>query len=328
LGVNSAPASLAASVTAIALAGVAGGGTVVGAGVFTFMSTAKLLAGVGAAMIVGAAAGVWYENGVAKTEAKRNAAMVDARVHQLEARVQAESKRAEAAEADVAKLLAAIEQNRAAVATKVAPPPSPQQAGLNAIQADIQERINEAQKKRAAGKTEEALADYLWAYDRALDSPSAVFAQILSGLIASFGKEYPPALEALRGRRDAVEERLRANDRDRTAAYALAATNRALKEDARTLITYDALPPGDSRKLILGTIAFDQLIAVQRYADAATRRAFRICCKSSLLDPAIAMATTSLHPVKEPSRGLRLSKRCPATSKPSPEPGNLPMPRP
>ena len=226
-------------------------------------------------MIVGAAAGVWYEHGVAKTATKRNAAMVDARVHQLEARVQAESKRAEAAEADVAKLLAAIEQNRAAVATKVAPPPSPQQAGLNAIQADIQERINEAQKKRAAGKTEEALADYLWAYDRALDSPSAVFAQILSGLIASFGKEYPPALEALRGRRDAVEERLRANDRDRTAAYALAATNRALKEDARTLITYDALPPGDSRKLILGTIAFDQLIAVQRYADAANAKGFQ-----------------------------------------------------
>jgi len=271
----SAPATLAASVTAVALAGVASGSAVGSAGVLTFMSTAKLLAGMGAAMIVGTAAGIWYENGVAKAEAKQNAATVDARVRQLEARVQAESKRAEAAEADVAKLLAAIEQNRAAVAMKSAPQPTPQQAGLNAIQAAIQERINEAQKKRAAGKMEEALADYLWAYDKALDSTNAVFAQIISGLIASFGQQYPPALDALRGRRDAVEERLRANSRDRTAAYALAATNRDLKEDARTLITYDALPPGDSRKLILGTIAFDQFIAVQRYADAANAKGFQ-----------------------------------------------------
>ena len=271
----SAPAPLAASVTAAALAGVAGSSAAAGAGVLAFMSTAKLLAGIGAAMIVGAAAGVWYENGVANAEAKRNAATVDARVHQLEARIQAESKRAEAAEADVARLLAAIEQTRAAAATKAAPQPAPRQAGQDPIQTAIQERINEAQKKRAAGKMEEALADYLWAYDRALDSPSAVFAQILSGLIASFGKQYPPALEALRGRRDAVEERLRANDRDRTAAYALAATNRALKEDARTLIAYDALPPGDARRLILGTIAFDQLINVQRYADAANAKGFQ-----------------------------------------------------
>jgi len=271
----SAPASLAASVTAVALAGVAGGSAVVGAGVFTFMSTAKFLAGVGVAMIVGTAAGVWYENRVAKAEEKRDAAAVDARVRQLEARIQAESKRAEAAEADVAKLLAAIEQNRTAAATKPAPPPAPRQVGQDPIQTAIQERINEAQKKRAAGKMEEALADYLWAYDKALDSPSNAFVQILSGLIASFGQQYPPALEALRGRRDAVEERLRANDRDRTAAYALAATNRDLKEDARTLMAYDALPPGDSRKLILGTIAFDQLIAVQRYADAANAKGFQ-----------------------------------------------------
>jgi RNA polymerase sigma factor (sigma-70 family) len=271
----SAPASLAASVTAVALAGVAGGSAVVGAGVFTFMSTAKFLAGVGVAMIVGTAAGVWYENRVAKAEEKRDAAAVDARVRQLEARIQAESKRAEAAEADVAKLLAAIEQNRTAAATKPAPPPAPRQVGQDPIQTAIQERINEAQKKRAAGKMEEALADYLWAYDKALDSTNAVFAQIISGLIASFGQQYPPALDALRGRRDAVEERLRANDRDRTAAYALAATNRDLKEDARTLITYDALPPGDSRKLILGTIAFDQFIAVQRYADAANAKGFQ-----------------------------------------------------
>jgi len=147
--------------------------------------------------------------------------------------------------------------------------------GQDPLQTAIQERINEAQKKRAAGKMEEALADYLWAYDKALDSTSAVFAQILSNLIAGFGKQYPPALDALRGRRDAVEERLRANDRDRTAAYALAATNRALKEDDRTLTTYDALPPSDSRRLVLGTIAFDQFIAAQRYADAANAKGFQ-----------------------------------------------------
>jgi hypothetical protein len=31
--------------------------------------------------------------------------------------------------------------------------------------------------------------DRLWAYDKALDSPSDAFVQILSGLIASFGQQ-------------------------------------------------------------------------------------------------------------------------------------------
>ena len=267
----SAPAHLASSVTNAALA-VAGSGAAVGVGMLGFMSATKVLGGIGAAAALGITGGIWYERESVMAKARLEMETVHAQVRQLETRLQFESKRADAVEADNAKLLNAIDRARA---SSVAKPPVRPPSARAANQAAIQERLNEGQRKARDGRMAEALQDYLWCYDTAFADDNAPFVQILSRIIAGLGEKYAPALAALRERRDAAEQRLRTDERDRTAPYALAAINRDLKDDARTVVAYDALPPGDSRRVQLGVIAFDHLLAVQRYADAANAKGFQ-----------------------------------------------------
>ena len=113
------PAGLAASVTSAALAGA--GAVMVGAagglagGILTFMSTTKITMGVVAAVALAAVGVAIYEAGRVTqrnerlAEAAQQQAAMRTEVASLEARLSAESGRAQAAEADSAKLLEAVE---------------------------------------------------------------------------------------------------------------------------------------------------------------------------------------------------------------------------
>lgn len=66
--------------------------------------------------------------------------------------------------------------------------------------------------------------------------------------ITDRGKAYPPALDALRERRDAARVRLLASATDMAAGKDFGQINRLLGEDAVTNALFDQLPEDDSRR--------------------------------------------------------------------------------
>jgi thiol-disulfide isomerase/thioredoxin len=118
---------------------------------------------------------------------------------------------------------------------------------------------------------EEALAQYLWCYDEGMAKEpgyAGVRSSYLLSDLSRLGRDYPPALAALRERRDTAQQQLLANAGGRGVASDFATLNQALQEDARTLEIFDQLPPNDSRRVAMGYSAFKLLVKGQRYADA------------------------------------------------------------
>lgn len=117
-----APAALAGTATAAALARVAAG-SAGGAGILTFMTTSKILVALGAAATFGFAGGFAYRANLAERQAEQLTAEFAGKLSALDARAQAASRRADAADADTARLLGAIDQAR--VTQTVVQPPLP-----------------------------------------------------------------------------------------------------------------------------------------------------------------------------------------------------------
>jgi hypothetical protein len=94
------------------------------------------------------------------------------------------------------------------------------------------------------GRSEEALSEYLWCFDHPGGSDNPVRLSFLLGHIGELGTKYPPAFDALRGRRDRDEEGLReaspdtgppTSDQIFDEVLELRALNRELKEPERML---------------------------------------------------------------------------------------------
>jgi hypothetical protein len=85
--------------------------------------------------------------------------------------------------------------------------------------------------------------------------------------IADMGKTYPPALDALRERRNKAEVAVLAGD-DNEAASTFPSINKVLNENDRTLRFWDQLPADDSRRSALGSDIYDELAQAKRYEDA------------------------------------------------------------
>jgi thiol-disulfide isomerase/thioredoxin len=135
----------------------------------------------------------------------------------------------------------------------------------------VQARYNLGQTLAQRGDAEAALVEYLWCYDVGMvQVPSyvGVRSSFLLSSIAQLGRSHPPALVALRERRDRAEKRMTADATDRTAAMDFASLNNALGEGARTLAVFDQLAADDPRRAVLSSTLFDQLVEAQRYADA------------------------------------------------------------
>jgi hypothetical protein len=96
----------------------------------------------------------------------------------------------------------------------------------------------------------------------------------LLSAIAQLGRSYPPALAALRERRDQADKQMMASPDNRTAAIDFASLNGALNEDERTLAVFDKLPPDDSRRGGLLPRVYDLLIEARRYGKAARAKSF------------------------------------------------------
>lgn len=127
------------------------------------------------------------------------------------------------------------------------------------------------------GKHAEALEHYLWCFDHGLEHDAAyvgVHGSFLVGGIVRLGRSYPPALDALRARRDQAAAAVLAGTGTWQDASNLAAINRELGEDERTLAVYDQLKQSDAEnaqvarpRLFRDIVGL--LLADRRYEDIA-----------------------------------------------------------
>ena len=136
----------------------------------------------------------------------------------------------------------------------------------------VKARYDLGQALARQGAVEDALREYLWCYDVGMVQEAGfagVRGSFLLSSIKQLGRSHPPALVALRERRDEAERRMLGAAEDRRAAMDFASLNGALDENDRTLAVFDALPPGDARRQGLLVRVFDLLLAAKRYQDAA-----------------------------------------------------------
>ena len=126
------------------------------------------------------------------------------------------------------------------------------------------------------GRYSEALRDYLWLYDKGMKGSvySDLRTSYLLYKIKILGRRYPPAVEALKRRRDAAQELLRAPAVKDDDVDEFCSLDDSLGEKAHTLAVFDSLTGGGAARKRLGRCVFDQLIAGRRYAEAVEFRSF------------------------------------------------------
>ncbi len=262
-----APAGLAVSVTSGALAGVSlTGAAAVGGGV-AFMSTVKL---VGLVAVV--AAGLALFEARALREARTaleatslEAADLRAKVRDLERQLLVQGRRADAAEEDTLNLLGAVQQLKVTAETS-------KEVGGGITRKTVETRYKRAQELARSGQPADALKEFLWCFDEGMVQVAEYHGARVSFLlmeISNLGKTYPPALDALRERRDAAERKLWEGTDGKESARIYAALNDALRENDRSVLAYDRLPPDDERRTAMGARVFDSLVATGRFRDAA-----------------------------------------------------------
>jgi thiol-disulfide isomerase/thioredoxin len=120
------------------------------------------------------------------------------------------------------------------------------------------------------GENAEALTEFLWCFDVGMkQAPSygGVRVSFLLLDIAELGARYPPALDALRARREGARARL---SDDPSAAVEFGGINHYLGEDNVTLEAFEKLPADSSKREALGFWVFDILLEAKRYDEAAT----------------------------------------------------------
>ncbi len=271
---GAAPAGLAGAVAGAALG--AGGAVAVGGAVAGGAAGVKLLVGAGVAAAV--ATGGWFYQAAAvrarDTEIRRleqSGAALHAQVGGLETRVRAAEARATQADEDVGRLLDAIGSRNGAGLTPRAAAGADQEATGPITHDLVTARYRRAQELARTGDPAEALRELLWCYDVGMvqvGSYSGVRQSFLLSTLVELGKRHPPALAALRERRDALETRVNASATDYEAASGFASINRVLKEPERTLAIFEGLGEGDGRRRALAMNLFDELVERRRYRDA------------------------------------------------------------
>ena len=120
------------------------------------------------------------------------------------------------------------------------------------------------------GKNPEALTEYLWCFDvgmKEIPEYGGVRESFLLSDIAGMGAHYPPALDALKKRRDAAQKLILVED---AAASEYGALNNYLGENEMTLAEFDKIPANNPRKASFGHWVADQLLEAKRYGEVLT----------------------------------------------------------
>lgn len=143
---------------------------------------------------------------------------------------------------------------------------------------DPMARMEYARRLAGLGKYEEALAEFLWCYDEGTKH-SMAFAGVRGSFLLSYierlGRKYPPALDALRLRRDTLRSRVVDNKgsiSDVTVLMDLTSLNEHLGEEKENLRIYDQMRtehPDSYAVNFLRDLVFDQLLRAHRYKEIA-----------------------------------------------------------
>jgi hypothetical protein len=147
----------------------------------------------------------------------------------------------------------------------------------SAASTEVQTRYDHARELARQGNNGKALAEYLWCFDEGMRKSPQFAEQRLNALlsnVARLGQVYPPALEALRQRRDAARSRVLEDTNDVFSLVDLVALNRQLGEGAANLVFFSQLPAASRARDVLGRYVFDQLIEARRYPEAAAAQPF------------------------------------------------------
>jgi hypothetical protein len=92
--------------------------------------------------------------------------------------------------------------------------------------------------------------------------------------ICNLGKQYPPALEALKARRDEAQKKMSVTQTDFSALRDFADLNHYLGDDQVTLSYFEKLPPKSRERAAIGEYIFDLLLTTQRYSDAISAQPY------------------------------------------------------
>ncbi|MFT5286839.1 MAG: thiol-disulfide isomerase/thioredoxin [Planctomycetota bacterium] len=138
---------------------------------------------------------------------------------------------------------------------------------------DVQLRMDRGKAYAAAGRHEEALADFLFAFEASKNvlSYGGVRLSFLISDITSLGSNYPPAMEAMKRLANESATRLLNGSSTKTDAGDLSALNDALGRNENTLAVYDELTDGDGISgydhLFLFPKLIDLMLKLKRYED-------------------------------------------------------------
>ena len=185
---------------------------------------------------------------------------------------------------------------------------------------DPMQRVQYARALQQKGKLKEALDEYLWCFDHGREHSMGFAGVRLSFLlsdISQLGRSYPPALDALRERRDTAEKAVLNPKRKKSKtgfmgmfpggdgptefAMDLAALNRTLGENERTLAVFDKLAgqkDAETMRRIMLRDVIDELLAAKRYDDILSA----IGDATSEVDRQIRSAEASLAYLKTTQR--------------------------
>lgn len=186
-------------------------------------------------------------------------------MHNLEAQLAAEKKRAEESDHDNERLLLAI--------TEAQRTPNEAEDLSNSLQPThdrVTARYRRAEDLARSGQYQDALREYLWCYDtgmKQLTSFTAARETALLISIARLGKTYQPALDALIERRDEAKVRFETSATDSEAIIDYSTINRALGQTDKTFEVYNAMPPNDPRRQPLASRLRDELQDAHRYPE-------------------------------------------------------------
>jgi hypothetical protein len=145
------------------------------------------------------------------------------------------------------------------------------------IYPDVQSRFDNAKKLASSGKSSEALAEYLWCFDdgmRRSPQSNGLRLGVLLNSMASLARDYPPASQALRDRRDAARAAIEADPREIAAVMDFLALSQTLGENGANLDLFDRLPADSPARPYFGPYVIDQLLYEKRYKDALTAQPY------------------------------------------------------
>lgn len=136
---------------------------------------------------------------------------------------------------------------------------------------EVEARLSLARRLLTGHQYKEALAEYLWLYDVGMTGEvrfRGVRNSYVTSEMGQMAREYQPAAEALRVRRDAAENRLMHDLGGKIAATEVAALNDALGDDRSTLDMLQRVPFDDVRRPPLISRVFRHLVDNGRYKEA------------------------------------------------------------